>query len=111
MRMYCFAALALLLCGVGSARADQSFAEIADEVNTKMVKLFGSGGFKGLASYGTGVLVDPRGYILTVASPLLDTRDLRVHLYDGRRYHAKVVVVELKLDVALVKIDTKEELD
>ncbi len=87
------------------ARADESFAKVAEEVNTKLVKLFGSGGFKGLASYGTGVVVSPDGYILTINSHILDTRDLRVHMYDGTRYHAKVVAVEPELDIALVKID------
>jgi serine protease Do len=87
------------------ARTDESFSRVAEEVNQKLVKLFGSGGFKGLASYGTGVLISPDGYILTVNSHILDTRDLRVHLYDGTRYHAKVIAREPELDVALVKID------
>jgi serine protease Do len=89
----------------GAARAQDSFAKEADEVNKRMVKVFGSGGFRGLASYGTGVLVSPQGHILTVASHLLDTQELRVHLYDGRRYQAKVIVVEPVLDAALIKID------
>src|SRR5262249_55605374 len=33
--------------------------------------------------------------------------DLRVHLYDGRKFHAKILVKEPALDVALVKIDYK----
>src|SRR4029077_12790696 len=73
-------------------------------------KLFGSGGFKGLASYGTGLLISPQGHILTVATPMLDTQELRGHLYDGRRVHAKVLVVEPILDAALVKI-TNDKLD
>src|SRR5262249_41557277 len=47
---------------------------------------------------------------LTVASPLLDTADLLVHLFDGRRFHAKVVVAEPELDAALVKIDKADDL-
>src|SRR3954447_13173012 len=97
--------LAAFLLPTLPARADESFADVVQDVNQKLVKLFGSGGFKGLVSYGTGVLVSPDGYILTVASPMLDTQDLRVHLYDGRRFHAKVIVVEPVLDAALVKID------
>jgi serine protease Do len=96
---------ALMLLGATPARTDQSFAKVADEVNMKLVKLFGAGGFRGLASYGTGVLISPDGYILTVNSHILDTRDLRVHMYDGTRYHAKVIAREPQLDVALVKID------
>jgi S1-C subfamily serine protease len=105
LRLGVWAALAGLLL-TGAARADESFAKVADKVNPKLVKLFGSGGIRGLASYGTGILVSSDGYILTVHSHVLDTRDLRVHLHDGTRYHARLVAVEPELDVALVKIGT-----
>ena len=63
-----FAALALM---AGPGRADDdSFARVANEVNAKMVKLFGSGGFKGLEAYGTGLLVSPG---LKVSVPLVAT--------------------------------------
>ena len=89
----------------------RGFAAVAQDINQKVVKLYGSGGFQGLPAYGTGILVSPEGHVLTVASHILDTQDLRVHLYDGRRFHnAKVVVVEPELDAALVKIDKVEEL-
>lgn len=99
-----------LFCGLAlsmraTVRAD-SFADVSKKVNKRMVKLFGSGGFKGLVSYGSGVLVSPQGHILTSASPMLDTKDLRVHLYDGRRYHATVLYTEPTLDMALVKINS-----
>lgn len=83
---------------------------VANQVNQKLVKLFGSGGFRGLTAYGTGVVISPDGYVLTVASPMLDTPDLRVHLYDGRRLQAKVIVVEPELDVALIKIHKVDDL-
>src|SRR5206468_3101470 len=86
------------------ARTDESFARVAEEVNKKLVKLYGAGGIKGLESYGTGVLISSDGYILTVNSHILDTRDLRVHMADGTRYHSKVVAREPELDVALVQI-------
>src|SRR5262249_59988166 len=96
-----FAPLAALLLSAAAAPAQNpSLATVAEEVNPKLVKLFGSGGFRGLTAYGTGVVVSPDGYVLTVASPMLDTPDLRVHLYDGRRLHAKVIVTEPELDVA-----------
>jgi serine protease Do len=89
----------------------QEFGKVADQVNKKMVKIFGAGGFKGLASYGTGIVVSPDGYVLTVASPLLDSQNVRVHLYDGRRAdNCKVVAMEPELDVALLKIDKVEDL-
>jgi serine protease Do len=97
----------LLPCG--GLRGDESFAKVAEKVNPKLVKVFGSGGIRGLASYGTGVLISADGYILTVNSHLLDTIDLRVHTYDGTRYHARVVVIEPELDVALIKIGTDKD--
>src|SRR5262245_20757381 len=81
--------MAALLLGL-PARADESFDKVCREVNPKLCKLYGSGGYKGVASYATGIVVSPDGYILTVASQMLDTPDLRVHLYDGRRFHGKV---------------------
>jgi S1-C subfamily serine protease len=99
-----FGALCLLLMAM-TLQAQQSFTPVAAEVNKKMVKLFGAGGFKGLPSYGTGILVSPKGYILTVNNHILATSDLSVHLYDGRFYHAKVLAKEPELDVALLKID------
>jgi serine protease Do len=94
--------------------ADAPFDKVAENVNNKMVKLFGSGGFKGLTSYGSGIIVSPNGHILTVATPLLDTQDLRVHLSDGRRYRARVLFTEPELDAALLVIregdkDTKSD--
>src|SRR5262249_36073 len=85
--------------------ADDSYARVVEDVNQKLVKVFGSGGFRGLVAYGTGVMVSPDGYALTAASHILDTPDLRVHVYDGRRFQAKVVVIEPELDVALIKVD------
>jgi serine protease Do len=113
VRLKVYALSVALLAGVAlaPAQADDSAAKVADEVNPKLVKVFGSGGIKGLPSYGTGILVSADGYFLTAASPLLDTRDLRVHLSDGRRYHCKMIVMEPELDIALAKIDSKDKLD
>ena len=97
-------AVALVLILAAPVAADEPFRAVADEVNSKLVKLFGSGGFRGVANYGTGIVVSPDGHILTAASALLDTSDLIVHLADGRRMRAAVVVTEPELDAALVRI-------
>jgi S1-C subfamily serine protease len=78
--------------------------EVAEKANEKLVKLFGAGGFSRLNNYGTGIIISPEGHILTVASQLLDTSDLVVHLYDGRRMKAQVIVIEPELDAAIIKI-------
>lgn len=86
------------------AVAAEPFRSVADEVNQKVVKLFGAGGFRSITNYGTGLLISPDGYILTTASNMLDTSELIVHLADGRRMRAVVVVVEPELDIALCQI-------
>ncbi len=115
MKSTCLAALAGVLLAASSGRADESMARIAEKINPRLVKIFGPGGYRGLASYGTGVLVSPDGYILTVNTPMLDTSELRVHLADGTRHDARLIAAEPELDVALLKIgsskDKVEDLD
>ncbi len=67
------------------APAADPFAETVEQANKKLVKVFGAGGFSRLNNYGTGIIICKDGHILTVASQLLDTSELVVHLYDGRR--------------------------
>jgi serine protease Do len=93
------------------AQAQAPFAKVSAEVNKKLVKLYGAGGFRSLTSWGTGVLISADGYILTVDSTMLDTENLRVHLYDGRSFqNAKVIARDPEIDAALVKIDKVDDL-
>lgn len=87
-----------------SAPAAEPLADVCEKVNSKLVKVFGAGGFSRLNNYGTGILVSPDGHVLTVASQLLDTADLVVHLSDGRRMKAEVLAVEPDLDAAVLRI-------
>jgi serine protease Do len=98
------AALALAALSPSPAPAADPLAGVVEKANRKMVKIFGAGGFSRLNNYGTGIVITKDGYVLTVASQLLDTADLVVHLYDATRLRAKVVVAEPELDAALLKI-------
>jgi serine protease Do len=100
--------IAVAFGAIGGAQTP--FPDVARQVNQKIVKVFGSGGFRGLAAYGSGIAISPDGFVLTAASHLLDTPDLRVHMFDGRRASAKVIVIEPELDLALIKIDKVEDL-
>ncbi|MFQ3651465.1 MAG: S1C family serine protease [Gemmataceae bacterium] len=96
--------LLVLLGPRANSQTDTAFTAVAQQVNRKVVKVFGAGGFRGLVSYGTGVFINKEGYFLTINSHILDTRDLRIHTYDGTRYHCEVVCREPELDIALCKI-------
>lgn len=97
-------AVGALLPAPAPLAAADPLVEVAKEANRKMVKLFGAGGFSRLNNYATGIIVSPQGHIITVASQILDTPDLVVHLYDGTRLPAQVLVTERELDIALLKV-------
>ena len=58
---------------------------------------------------GTGVVIDARGYIITNYHVVDGVRDIQVTLAGGERYIAKLVAREPETDLAIIKIDAKQE--
>lgn len=87
--------------------APGSLAEVAAAVQPKVVKIFGAGGYRGLEHYQSGFLISPDGDVLTVWSYVLDTESIQVVLHDGRALAARVVGVDPRLEVALLKIEAQ----
>ena len=56
---------------------------------------------------GSGFIVTPDGYILTNAHVVADAEQVTVKMNDRREYAAKVVGVDQRTDVAVIKIDAK----
>jgi len=54
---------------------------------------------------GTGIVIDPRGYILTNFHVVDDVNSLRIRLHDGTGYPARVLAVDREADLALLKVD------
>ena len=54
---------------------------------------------------GSGFIVSPDGYILTNAHVVDGVKEVHVKLTDRREFTAKVIGVDKKTDVALIKID------
>jgi serine protease Do len=54
---------------------------------------------------GTGIIIDPRGYIITNQHVVDDVSVIRVHLSDGSTHSARVLIRDHDSDLALVKID------
>ncbi len=94
----------LAVATVWAAPSSRIAATIA-QVQPKMVKIFGAGGFRGLEEYQSGMLISEHGHILTVWSHVLDTEEITVVLYDGRRFGAKLLGADPRLEVAVLKID------
>ncbi len=85
--------------------ADPIPAELVETVNAKVVKIYGSGGLRGLQGYQSGCLISPFGHILTVISPTLEADPLTVVLSSGRRYEGRLIEADPMLETAILKID------
>ncbi len=105
--MRCLLILLLLnLAAAMPAAADDTLPAVVDSVQPKMVKIYGSGGIRGLEAYQSGFLISPEGHVLTVWSYVLDSEELlNVVLNDGRRFPGKLVNHDPRLEIAILKID------
>jgi serine protease Do len=56
---------------------------------------------------GSGFIVSPDGYILTNAHVVADADEVTVRMTDRREYPAKVIGVDRRTDVAVIKIEGK----
>ncbi|HEV7225840.1 MAG TPA: S1C family serine protease [Pirellulales bacterium] len=108
------AALAGLVCfgaaqqSQQQAQASPSFAAVVCGVQPKIVKIYGAGGFRGLEPYQSGFLISPEGHVLTVWSYVLDTEFITVTLDDGRKFEAKLLGADPRLELALLKIEAAD---
>jgi serine protease Do len=59
-----------------------------------------------LRGQGSGVIIDPEGYIVTNYHVVLGAREIQVSLSDGRVVSARIVGVDTLTDLAVLKIDS-----
>lgn len=107
-KLFIVAAAGLALCTAQIALAGPSLSEVIGNVQPKMVKIYGAGGFKQLEAYQSGFLVSAEGHVLTVWSYVLDTDYITVTLDDGRKFQAELIGADPRLEIAVLKIDAKE---
>jgi S1-C subfamily serine protease len=100
-------AAGLLLCGGAAAQAAPGLARVIHDAQARIVKIYGAGGFRGMEGYQSGVLISAEGHILTALSYVLDTDHITVTLNDGRRFDAKLLGGDPRLEVAVLKIDAE----
>lgn len=101
---------AIAFCSIAwrHAEASPSFAAVIRSVQPKIVKIYGAGGFRGLEPYQSGFLVSPEGHVLTVWSYVLDTDYITVTLDDGRKFEAKLLGADPRLEMAVLKIEAND---
>ncbi len=59
---------------------------------------------------GAGVIIDPRGYILTNQHVIQDVARIEVTLSNGRQYVGKLIARHPETDLAMIKIDSRKPL-
>ena len=59
-------------------------------------------------SLGSGVIVDPRGFIVTNNHVVANATDVRVALSDRREFDAKILLADARTDLAVLKIEPPE---
>ncbi len=103
-------ALAGVLLCVATIRSASAatFAEVIEQAQPKMVKIYGAGGFRGLEAYQSGFLISAEGHVLTAWSYVLDTDFITVHLSDGRRLEARLLGADPRLELAVLKVEAAE---
>jgi serine protease Do len=85
-----------------------SISDVIDQVQSKIVKIYGAGGFRGMEAYQSGMLISSNGHILTAYSYVLDTDCITAVLADGRKFEAKLVGADPRLDIAVLKIQAAD---
>ena len=91
-------------CMSSARAASPSFAEVIRQTQPKLAKIYGAGGYRGLESYQSGFVISPEGHVLTVWSYVLDTDYITVTLHDGRKFDAKLVAADPRLELAVLKV-------
>ncbi|MET3559947.1 Do/DeqQ family serine protease [Bartonella japonica] len=61
------------------------------------------------SSLGSGVIVDPRGLIVTNYHVIKDASEIKVALSDGREFDSRVMLKDEATDIAVLEINIKDE--
>src|SRR2546422_6347380 len=74
--------------------------------SVRVTRNFGYG-FVPIEGKGSGVIIDPRGYVITNNHVIDGAARVQVHLKDGRSFVGEVVGADSQTDVAVIKVDAE----
>ena len=66
--------------------------------------------FRQVNSMGTGVVIDPRGYVITNYHVVEDVDNIKVTLHDGEITTAELIASRIRNDLALIKVKSDNPL-
>jgi serine protease Do len=74
--------------------------------SVRVARNFGYG-FVPIEGKGSGVIIDPRGYVITNNHVIDGAARVQVHLKDGRSFVGEVVGADSQTDVAVIKVEAE----
>ncbi|MEO8498972.1 MAG: trypsin-like peptidase domain-containing protein [Planctomycetota bacterium] len=117
---------ALLIAGVTVGTAPSTFAtslrrnaivHAVEQARASVVNIHGrktvaaeeeAGAFKQVNGMGTGIVIDPRGYIVTNFHVVDGVKKVQVSTSDGQTLEARLVANDPATDLAVIKIETPQ---
>ncbi len=79
-------------------------------IRTETVSYSGEAATQQVNGMGSGVIVDPRGFILTNLHVVEGVADIDVTLANGKKFSGKMIDHDPQTDLALVKVNSEEPL-
>jgi len=79
-------------------------------IRTTAASMAGADPGRQVNGMGTGVVIDPRGYVVTNYHVVEDVEEVQITLADGSQTTAEVVATDVRSDLALLKVNVKEPL-
>ncbi|QNJ96601.1 trypsin-like peptidase domain-containing protein [Constantimarinum furrinae] len=83
---------------------------ISRQPTNMMEYFYGGGQARAMVGSGSGVIINPDGYIITNNHVIANAAQLEVTLNNNKTYKAELIGTDPKTDIALIKIDAKQDL-
>ncbi len=100
-------ALFLLLPPGGPGGTRSRISQVYRRVRPALVQVLAPGGFRGIPSRGSGVIVSPSGLVLTFYTAVFEEGEIRAALPDGREVPVRVKARAPSLGAALLQLPGK----
>lgn len=89
----------LLLFSLANCRTEED----KNDVSLRTVKIVGTSARDTVEGFETGLLISSTGDVVTVSTPLLDSKNLRIILSDNRSYPARLLGTDPKSQIAYLR--------
>ena len=97
-------------------RLNRAFVQLAERSRPAVAQIRAAGqetknpGTPPLGSRGSGFIIDAKGYLLTAHHVIDKAKEIEIRLADARRLPARVIAADSQLDLAILKVQSEQEL-